>query len=130
MNLVNTILLIDDEKKVNLLNHSLLQKLNISNNIFSVQSVEEAIQFIFRRKSPELILLDLDMPVIDGYEFLELFKRMKFEGYANTLIFVLHESAESIDVKRLFNTGITRILIKPLTMDSFKEVIKHFRAMI
>src|SRR4051812_9422770 len=82
----NCVLLVDDDGTTNFINHRLVKKLKITENIQSAVNGDKAIQFItqyaFQNNNfcPELILLDLNMPGADGFDFLNSFEGMNFRN--------------------------------------------------
>jgi response regulator of citrate/malate metabolism len=84
MHRFNCILFVDDDGITNFINHRLLKSLNITDNIQSAVNGDKAMQFISQfafqnnNRCPELILLDLNMPGGDGFDFLNAFREMTF----------------------------------------------------
>lgn len=76
---LNTIMLVDDNQADNMIHRRILQKMNIANNIVDFLYAEDALAYL---KSPEgsnadLIFLDINMPQMNGFEFLDEFKKLK-----------------------------------------------------
>jgi CheY-like chemotaxis protein len=133
MKKLNHILLIDDDSINNFINEKLLTKLNIAEKISITLNGEEAINFLnnlcgnSQPPCPELILLDINMPVMDGFEFLEQYKKLDFPDKQSVVIVMLTTSTNPNDTKRLAETGAAGYISKPLTEQKITEVIeKHF----
>ena len=72
---------------------------------------------------PELIFLDINMPVMNGWEFIEEFVKIRSTLQKKIDIYILSSSTDSQDIHRAkSNTEITDYIIKPLTADSFKNI--------
>ena len=83
-------------------------------------SVEQAIISIETQK-PDLILLDLSMPEVSGYEFLEMRKRLKIEDVP-VIVISAYDSTDSITTIR--NLGAFDFISKPIKIDAVVEKIK------
>ena len=75
---LNTIMLIDDNQADNMIHRRILQKMNVAKNIVDFLHAEDALVFL---KSPDgkdidLIFLDINMPQMNGFEFLDEFKKL------------------------------------------------------
>ncbi|HEY8400591.1 MAG TPA: response regulator, partial [Cytophagaceae bacterium] len=79
MNDFDWVLLVDDDKINNYINERLIKKLNLASQINVAFNGEEALEALEQlitteSKSNGFIFLDINMPVMDGFEFLEVFK--------------------------------------------------------
>ncbi|MDO7136766.1 response regulator [Algibacter lectus] len=73
-------------------------------------------------KLPELILLDLNMPVWDGWQFLDAFKEIPVEDKID--IYILTSSNNEADIERAKNYNIdSNYIVKPITLEKLKDVI-------
>jgi len=105
----------------------------IQNKLFIVNNGEEVIDFIFKKGSytdvptPAIMLLDLKMPKMDGFEVLELIKTS--DQYKRIPIIVLTTSDREQDIQRAYDLGCNSYIVKPVNFESFiKAVIEshHF----
>jgi CheY-like chemotaxis protein len=130
MKKINCILLVDDDNINNFINERLLKKLNITNNVKVAMNGEEALDFIKNNKEeihPELILLDINMPVMDGFEFLQEYNKVDFNGKLKPHIIMLTTSTNPNDVNKVKQSDITGYINKPLTESKIMEIVqKHF----
>lgn len=83
-------------------------------------SVKEAMIAI-EAKIPDLILLDLSMPDISGYEFLEMKEKLKID-MVPVIVVSAFDSAES--VSKIMNLGAVDFVSKPIRMDTILQKIK------
>ena len=116
------ILLVDDDHITNFLNENLLREMNIAGDISIANDGQEALDFIKNNCLPgsppanlccDLILLDLNMPVMDGFEFLEKFGELKVSCPVS--IVLLTTSSNERDLQRAKNFNIVGYINKPLT---------------
>lgn len=73
---------------------------------------------------PEVILLDLTMPDMDGFAFLEAIKEANIPGIENVYIIVITSSINPKDSERVRELGVTHYLVKPIHLDTLKEVFE------
>ena len=72
---------------------------------------------------PDLLLLDLHMPKMGGFEVME--EIMKDASLRHLTVLALTTSADSIDVKRMYSLGCRSYLIKPVEFDAFTAAIRQ-----
>ena len=128
MEKIHSILLIDDDDINNYINIRLLNKMDLVNDIATVHNGDQAIRYIdsIQEKGgnlPQLILLDLSMPVMDGFDFLSAFEKMEFPNKESISIAILTSSIYSKDLSRLKEFNIAGVLNKPLTYKQIAELI-------
>jgi len=75
--------------------------------------LEEAVRG--RRRMPDIILLDLNMPFMNGVEFLETFRQLKFLNKGKITIGMLTSSTDSKDQQTAYSLGVSHFLSKPFT---------------
>lgn len=133
---LRNILLIDDDPICTWLNKSFLEDLKISDQIICHSdglSALEHLQKICQGQSealmPDLIFLDLNMPVVDGFEFLQ--KINTLPGCSSQLserVVVLTTSMHSKDLEKAKSFKIKEYLTKPLTYNKIKSVLEQLQA--
>ena len=129
MGKLNCILLIDDDGTANFINCRIVKKLEISDRIEMVMNGEKALNFIQYYadtndgECPELIFLDLNMPVLDGFEFLEYFYRKAFSNKEKIKIYILTTSSYQRDMDIIKKYPNLQYIIKPLTEEKLIEVL-------
>ncbi len=120
----NTCLLIDDNYIDNFVTSKLLTNSNFAQNIVVRQSPAEAIDSLRDGTiKPDVIFLDLRMPVMNGFEFLNEFEKLSIDK-DNIKIFMLSSSLDPTDIKRSFdNKYVTQFIHKPLTKKVLEELV-------
>jgi two-component system chemotaxis response regulator CheY len=130
--MVTTVLSIDDDKVTQILNGIHLKNNKFCTTIIEAYNGKEAIDFFKKLDSgeismesfPEVIFLDLNMPIMDGWDFLEIFKREFAQFEEKTKIFIISSSINPADVERANNEkSIVAFLAKPLNSENLKKVI-------
>lgn len=117
------IVLIDDDEITNYINENLLQDLGLGTKVVIYEAAEEALEDI-RNDSEHLstlILLDLKMPVFDGFDFLEDYNKIPASKRKNLRLVILTTSENPQDLQKLKDLGHEDVIIKPLSKDTLKQ---------
>jgi len=127
MTKVNSVLLIDDDHINNYMNEKLIRRLKISDTIHVATNGSEALQIVGDQEilCPSLIFLDLSMPAIDGFQFLEIYQKMEIPDKDKILIVIL-TSNNFKDVVRLKQIGNYEFLMKPLNEEKLLEIVEKY----
>ncbi|WP_205502104.1 response regulator [Rufibacter psychrotolerans] len=127
MKKIKSILLIEDDEITNFLNQTVIEETGIAEQIFVALNGLEGLAYLQNLQCPEdfpaLILLDINMPVLDGFSFLEEYKKLPMAKQAVTKIVVLSTSSNDSDLNQMRSLGITTSLVKPLNERDFKKVV-------
>jgi len=126
-----SILIVEDDAGHARLIEKNLKRAKISNLITRVENGQEALDFLFsegvfagqERPSPLLVLLDLNMPVLDGYQVLE--KMKADEELKKIPVVVLTTTDDAREVSRCYQLGCSVYITKPVDYDSFCEAIQQ-----
>jgi two-component system response regulator len=102
-------------------------KTNLRNPIQHVLSGEEALEFLKEEANPKpgIILLDLNMPGLDGRKTLEIIKQQKF--LKKIPVVILTTSNDERDVKACYELGANTYIQKPVNFDSLIAAIKQLK---
>jgi CheY-like chemotaxis protein len=117
-------LLIDDNYIDNFVTRRILESSNFAEKIIVQQSATDAIEAIRTGDlKPDVIFLDLRMPLMNGFEFLQAYDKLKDDQKSAQKIFMLSSSLDPVDVKRSSqNKYITQFIHKPLTHKTLEEL--------
>jgi CheY-like chemotaxis protein len=123
-----TVLLVDDNEIDNFINEKVISSMGFAENIIIKNSADEALDFL-REKSgsqseiPEIIFLDLNMPVKDGFGFLKDFEDLDDSVKTKSKIIVLSSSISPEDInKASTNPYVQKYINKPLS-EKYLEAI-------
>ena len=116
-------LLIDDNYIDNFVTRKILEGSNFAEQIIVVRSATEAITSLQNRNiQPDVIFLDVRMPMMSGFEFLEEYDKIDIDK-DSIKIFMLSSSLDPIDLKKsVDNKYITQFIHKPLTQKALEEL--------
>jgi CheY-like chemotaxis protein len=126
------ILLVEDSMDDAALTIRALKKGGLSNVIFHVKDGAEALDFMYCKEEyatrnilecPKLILLDLKMPKLSGFEVLE---KIKSDPVFKTIpIVMLTSSNEDPDIRKCYELGVNSYIVKPIDSLEFFKTIKE-----
>ena len=120
------ILLVDDDKTFIHLNRAMLKYNDVNCQIDECGNGQEALAYIScTRQLPDVILLDIDMPVMNGLEFLEKFGEHNTPS-EQTKVFVLSSSIEQDKVKSRRYQFVKGYFQKPLSDSHIREILSQF----
>lgn len=128
------ILLIEDDRATNFLNKFIIGKVDCIEKIQVAENGKEALEYLKlgiedKRLLPDLILLDINMPLINGWEFLEAFKELDIDQKDKIVIVMLTSSFNPDDKKRAENIKeVSSFRNKPLTTDMFNNLLEEYFA--
>jgi CheY-like chemotaxis protein len=123
---VNNVLLVDDEQATNFYNTFVIEEMCFARNISVVLNGKEALTYLKCQDEhanrdenctcPDVIFLDLNMPVMNGFDFLEAFEAMDEAKREKVKIYILSSSDHTSDhFKTSLFKSVTGYLTKPLT---------------
>lgn len=132
--MLNTILFIDDDPITLMLCKMVISKASFSNEVITAKNGEEALQFFDKllsqdstkneeNKIPQLIFLDLNMPIMGGWEFLDSFSTDKYSKYNAIKVIILSSTVDPEDMKKSKKYAmILDFLSKPISKDMLEYV--------
>ena len=126
-----TIMLIDDNEIDNLINQKMIEAAAISEKIFTYTSAKSGLEFLKNMEKldmadkilPDLIFLDIDMPLMDGFQFLEEFEKLGNVAKKKCKIIMLTSSINPQDFNRSKKyENVKLYLNKPLSHESILKL--------
>lgn len=122
------IMLVDDDSISNRIGEKLIERLEIAEIITCVPNGLEAIAYLKATNTiPEIIFLDLNMPIMDGYQFLEEFQKLNLDK-AKIDIVILTNSTDGRDLEKIQGFSIRYYVSKPLLDHNLLKVCKMIQS--
>ncbi|MFD0765838.1 response regulator [Mucilaginibacter lutimaris] len=120
----NTCLLIDDNYIDNFVTRKILESGKYADNIIVIQSAQDAINALRDGSiKPDAIFLDIRMPMMSGFEFLQEYEALDLDNKGVVKIFMLSSSLDPTDMnKSMGNKYVARFVHKPLTHQALEEL--------
>ena len=134
---LNCILLIDDDEPTNYMSTMVLEEAGCTHHIQVAESGQQALDYLSEPASsdsykaaqqyPELIFLDINMPAMNGWEFLARYQEVEKEQHPGTIIIMLTTSINPDDKSRAENlSAVDAFENKPLTFSMIDRVFKKY----
>ena len=130
---INTILLVDDDEAVNFFHKRLFLKSELATPLIQLYNGAEAIRKIITLNNSllnddlVLVFLDLNMPILDGWGFLEEFKKINYALNFSVDIYILSSSINPCDIeKSKQNIFVKDYICKPLTIEKIIEIKNQY----
>src|SRR5690606_421630 len=121
------ILVVDDDSIANFLIERIVQSTGLAGNISKALNGREALSYLKPNggtKKPQVILLDLNMPLMNGFEFIKAYRELDIEGKDDILIILVTSSNDPSDIQQAKDLGIKYYLTKPLSADAIKGIFR------
>jgi CheY-like chemotaxis protein len=134
---LSCVLLIDDDEPTNYYNSLIIEETGCVNHVQAVQSGKKALEYLTNSDHypeygncfpcPDLIFLDINMPAMNGWEFLDKYRALKKEHRGKTVLIMLTTSLFSEDVLKAKDIPeISGFESKPLTPEVIDKVLKKY----
>lgn len=135
--MLDKILCVDDDPITLMLCRKVVEKVEFAKEIITVNNGEEAIEYfdaLFEERKtnsaivyPKLVLLDLNMPVMDGWEFLESYITKEYHNvFDSTRFIVLSSSIDPYDINKSKTYPVIGFLSKPVTKEMLEDLKTQF----
>ena len=126
-----SILLVDDDEATNYLHKLYLNEWGFADKIYTALNGQEALEFLktnsdFRQERPSLILLDINMPIMNGFEFMEAYEQIGPEFKASIVVVMLTSSLHSSDQQRAGQLkDLSSFINKPLSREQMEKIMEQ-----
>lgn len=122
------ILLIDDDETSNYINKRIISKFYSTERTYMFPNGLKAMEFLENQWSqdgnlPDFIFLDINMPVMDGFQLLDEMKKKSMDYRDKTKVIILTSSSNPRDIDQAKNYEIHAYLNKPLTVEKMKQLV-------
>jgi CheY-like chemotaxis protein len=130
---IHSVLLIDDSIPINFFHKRIIEKAGITMSCIALNNGQEALDYLkvkhdTKEKLPELIFIDINMPVLNGWEFLEKFRALH-KSIPNEVITVMLTTSINPDDKEKAKThNISNYIPKPLTVKILQDLHEKYFA--
>ncbi len=131
---LSCVLLVDDDPTNNFLNQRLLKRLDVAQQVLVAENGQQALDLLNAASTlpnppfPALILLDVQMPVMNGFEFLHAYQQLPANQRRATTVVMLTTSSDARDLAQIKSLLDTTHINKPLTPDKLSSVLElHYQ---
>ncbi|MGI4734441.1 MAG: response regulator [Janthinobacterium lividum] len=129
MNTLHSVLLVDDDKTTNYLHELLLRRLEVTMRVVAVTNGVQALDYLACLAEeadnlyPSLILLDLRMPVLDGWGFLAAYRQLPLPQRLSPVIVLTVTPLRVAELDALQQLSVAGLIYKPLTAEQVEQII-------
>ncbi len=132
MKKIDIIALIDDDPAFVYITEKIIEKTNQFREVMVFDNGLNALNYLKEniRNSlhlPNIIFLDLSMPVMDGWQFLEEYALLNIENKSKITVYICSSSISPYDITRAKSISeVTDFIIKPITKEKLTEIVSAF----
>ena len=126
--MVKNVLLVDDDKISNFINSKVLSRTGIVKELHTAMNGKEALDHINKsgtKWSPDVIFVDLNMPVMDGFQFIEAFSKLDHSKTDKVKLVIVTSSEDPEDMARARSLGVKDYLVKPMKEADILRILNY-----
>lgn len=133
MTKISSVCIIDDDPIIIYGSKRIMKELDFSSDILVFSNGKEAIDSFITmndegRQIPELIFLDLNMPVMNGWDFLENFMKLPPEAIEQVSVYIISSSIDPMDLERVRDYPVVNdYILKPLKSRDVQAVVESLK---
>ena len=124
-----SIAIVDDDDTFHFITSKALRSLSNGNKIMQFSSGVEAVRYLTEHANnpdqlPDVLLVDINMPVLDGWMVLDEFKSLKTQLKKKIAFYMVSSSIDELDVSRAKDdSAVVDYIIKPISIEKYKELL-------
>lgn len=123
-------MLVDDDHATNFANKIIIDRAGVTENTITASNGIEALDYLNQSSkaehpSPDLILLDINMPGMNGWEFLDEYNKLSPTNQAEVVVVMLTSSMSPLDKEKAKEYGVSNFRSKPLTIEMVEEIVNE-----
>ncbi|SDM51785.1 response regulator [Kriegella aquimaris] len=127
---LNSILLVDDDPATNFVHRFVIKKTKLTEKVTVVENGKEALDYLQSNDNepkPNIIFLDINMPIMNGWQFLEEYERLNANTQGDIVLIMLTTSLNPDDLSKANTfTTINGYRNKPLTTKMIEEIVEEY----
>lgn len=129
---IHSILLIDDDADCNFFHEKIIRKMDLAEELHFCKNGKEAIEFLKKEENgqhahPDIIFLDINMPLMNGWEFMEEYQKLNEQQKAKIVIVMLTTSLNPHDLETAKKyKDIKGYKNKYLTQNDLRELLESY----
>jgi response regulator of citrate/malate metabolism len=118
------VIFIDDDEDLNFLQERMCSRLKIIDNFFIASSGRQTLNYLEKtRVTPDIIFVDINMPIMTGFGFIEEYEKKFSSQLPDTHLFVISSSVREHDRQKALEYGTVKgFVLKPLTEEKIEEI--------
>jgi CheY-like chemotaxis protein len=126
---INTVCIVDDDIVYQITTKKILEKINGTKNILVFSNGEEAFEYLSKVVSdenalPDIILLDVNMPYMNAWQFLEAYRKLKPLLTKLITIYIISSSVSHNDIQKAKSMeDVKDYFVKPISMDQYAAML-------
>ncbi len=131
-NKINLVCLVDDDNIYTYSAKKILKESPVFESHIVFNNAIDAIEHFKKvaddvSQIPDVIFLDINMPVMDGWNFIEEFSKLKPSLKKKVTIYMVSSSIDPHDIEKAKSTsGIAQYIVKPINIEQFEKIFKFF----
>lgn len=129
---INLACLVDDDSTYTYSAKKILKDSPVFKKYIIFNDAEEALEHFKSvandaSQIPDVLFLDINMPLIDGWDFLEEFTKLKPSLEKNVTIYMVSTSIDPVDIERARTiSDVAQYIVKPINIEQFEKIFKYF----
>ena len=128
MDSIGAVMLVDDNDTDNFISRRIIEITKFSNNVIVKNSGKSALDYLHAHEDspeaiPNIIFLDINMPIVDGFVFLYEYEKFSDAIKDNCRVIILSSSDNKRDIDKIINNNfVIKFVTKPLTEKTLNEI--------